>query len=127
MISIKKDLNSHFKRDIKEKHNVKKERAMYGWIIFAIFCLGAFTYQYTQYQLSVVSGDLIGALGLSATQFSSIFSSPMVPAIFFSIIFGVIADKVGMKRLIALAMLLSCIGGIGHVYANSFGSFYAMM
>lgn len=106
---------------------MKKEHTGYGWIIFAIFCLGAFTYQYTQYQLSIVSGDLITTLGLNATQFSSIFSSPMVPAIFFSIIFGVIADKVGMKTLIALAMLLSCIGGIGHVYASSYGSLYAMM
>lgn len=105
----------------------KKKRRNYGWLIVAMFAFGTFSYQYTQYQLSVVAGELIGKLGLTGEQFSSIFTSTMVPAIFLSIIFGIIIDKIGMKLGISIFMLISCIGGVGHVFADSNGTMYVTM
>lgn len=37
---------------------------------------------YAQYQLSVFAPELMGNYGLSTSQFSSIFTSPMIVAIF---------------------------------------------
>jgi MFS transporter, CP family, cyanate transporter len=105
----------------------KKENEKYGWIIVAIFILAAFTYQYTQYQLTIVGKSLMSALQLTAAQFTSIFTAPLIPAIFLSLIVGIIADKAGMKLIIAAGMLLSCIGGIGHVFAGSYGSLFSTM
>ncbi|MDC7126564.1 MAG: MFS transporter [Spirochaetales bacterium] len=105
----------------------KSKNNKYGGIIVGIFILGAFTYQYLQYQLSIVAPDLIGKLNLTAKQFSGIFSGPLVPAVALSIIFGIIADKLGMKVIIAIAMFVSVIGGIGHIYAGSYGTMYTMM
>ena len=105
----------------------QKAKSNYGWIILSLFILGAFTYQYTQYQLSVLSIDLISKLGLTEAQFTSIFTSPLVPAILLSIIVGIAADKLGMKGVIAIGMLISCIGGIGHIFADSYGMMYFTM
>lgn len=102
----------------------KKNYSKYGWVIVALFVFGTFTYQYLQYQMSIVAGDIIGTFGIAEAQFSSLFTSPMIPAIFFSIIFGTIVDRFGMKWVIAAMMLVAAIGGIGHVYASSYGALY---
>lgn len=105
----------------------KKENGKYGWIIVAIFIFAAFTYQYTQYQLAIVGKSLMSVMKLTASQFTSVFTAPLIPAIFLSLLVGIIADKVGMKFIIAAGMLISCIGGIGHVFAGSYGTLFCTM
>jgi len=105
----------------------QKQKINFGWIILAIFALGAFTYQMTQYQLTMVAGELIPKLGLTQAQFSSLVTAPLVPAIVLSIIVGVLADKISIKLIVAIGMIISCIGGLGHIYARTNTTLYATM
>lgn len=105
----------------------QKQKINYGWIILAIFALGAFTYQMTQYQLTMVAGELIPKLGLTEVQFSSLVTAPLVPAIALSIIVGILADKISIKLIVAIGMIISCIGGLGHIFAGTNSTFYATM
>ncbi|SEW12893.1 MFS transporter [[Clostridium] fimetarium] len=105
----------------------QKQKFNYGWIILAIFALGAFTYQLTQYQLTMVAAELIPKLGLTEAQFSSLVTAPLVPAIVLSIIVGILADKISIKIIVAIGMIISCIGGLGHIFATTNTTFYATM
>jgi NNP family nitrate/nitrite transporter-like MFS transporter len=98
-----------------------------AWIILVVYCLGTFVYQYTQYQLAPIAGQLIESLGLTGVQFSSLFTAPMVPAIFISIIFGVVVDKIGIKKSILFFMLLTAIGGMGRIYAGNYALLFTTM
>lgn len=105
----------------------ENQKKYYGWIILTIFALGAFTYQMTQYQLTMVAPELISKLGLSEIQFSSLVTAPLVPAIFLSIITGILADKISIKLIVAIGMFFSCIGGLGHIFASTSTTFYTTM
>jgi MFS transporter, CP family, cyanate transporter len=105
----------------------QKQKTNFGWIILGIFALGAFTYQLTQYQLTMVAEELIPKLGLTEVQFSSLVTAPLVPAILLSIIVGILADKISIKLIVAIGMIISCIGGLGHIFARTNTTFYATM
>lgn len=106
--------------------DLKKDNSR-SWIILAVFCLGTFVYQYTQYQLAPLAGSIIENLKLTPVQFSSLFTAPMMPAIFFSIIFGLIVDKLGMKKSILIGMLVTMIGGIGRIFSGNYGGIFVTM
>ena len=91
-----------------------------GTTILILMCLAIFTSVYTQYQLPSIAGKLTEAFGLSATQFSSIFSAPMIPTILFSIVAGLLVDKVGVKPVIAAGALISALGAILRVWSTNY-------
>lgn len=103
--------------------NTKKE-TKYGWVLVAIVVLGTFTYQMLQYQLSVVQSTIQSTYGIDEAAYSSLFNSPMWPAVFCSIILGLLIDRYGCKLAVALCMLVSAIGGIGHSFAGSYSLMY---
>lgn len=82
----------------------------YSWIVLAIACLALFSPSYTQYQLSPLAPQLIEQFNLSMSQFSSLFSAPMIPAILFSLIAGLMVDKFGIKKVIGIALVVTAIG-----------------
>jgi NNP family nitrate/nitrite transporter-like MFS transporter len=82
----------------------------YRWVVLVIACIAIFSPSYTQYQLSPLAPQIISDLGLTPGQFSGIFTAPMIPSIFLSIVAGVLADKFGIKRVIGIGMLMSAIG-----------------
>ena len=51
------------------------------WLVFAVLCLAYMPASYAQYQLSVFAPDLMADYGLTTSQFSSVFTSPMLVAI----------------------------------------------
>lgn len=82
----------------------------YSWLVLAIACLALFSPSYTQYQLSPLAPQLIDQFNLSMSQFSSLFSAPMIPAILFSLIAGLMVDKFGIKKVIGIALVVTAIG-----------------
>jgi NNP family nitrate/nitrite transporter-like MFS transporter len=90
----------------------------YRWVILLIACIAIFSPNYTQYQLSPLAPQIINDLGLTPGQFSGIFTAPMIPAIFLSIVAGVLADKFGIKRVIGIGMLIAAIGTCLRIISN---------
>lgn len=90
------------------------------WIVFAVLCLAYMPGSYAQYQLSVFAPELITAYGLSTSQFASIFTSPMIVAIFLSFAGGIISDKFGPKRVTSIAFVFALAGLVGRIFADSY-------
>jgi NNP family nitrate/nitrite transporter-like MFS transporter len=103
------------------KENILPEKAnSYRWVVLIIACFGLFTPSYAQYQLPPLAPQIIADLGLSPTQFTSIFSAPMIPAIFLSLVAGLLADKFGIKWTIGIGLILSAIGAFFRIGAGSY-------
>ena len=97
------------------------------WLVFTIMCLAYMPGSYAQYQLSVYAPELIQSFGLTTSQFSSLFTAPMIVAIFLSFVGGMISDKVGSKKVINISFVIAGIGMIGRVFANSYMPFFLCM
>lgn len=59
-------------------------RKRYASMALAAICIGYLAPNYAQYQLSPLATSLIEELSISASQFSSLFTAPMIPAILLS-------------------------------------------
>ncbi len=103
------------------------EKKNYKWLIFVILCLAYMPGAYGQYQLTVFAPNLMSTYGLTTSQFSSVFTSPMIIAIFLSFIGGMISDKVGSKKVINLSFIIAIIGLIGRIFAKSYMPFFLCM
>lgn len=99
---------------------MKEQRDKYRWLVMALLAMGAFTGVYAQFQLPPVAHKVIPDLGLSPSQFSSVFSAPMLPAIFFSIVAGMMADRFGVKKVIAVGLMIAATGAVLRPLAGSF-------
>ncbi|UYO64343.1 MFS transporter [Acetobacterium wieringae] len=86
------------------------KKSNYKWVVLAIVCLAIFSPNYAQYQLAPIAPQLMTTYNLSMTQFSSVFSAPMIPAIFLSLVAGLLVDKFGVKRVISIGLIITAIG-----------------
>ena len=104
---------------------MKKENRK--WLVFAVLCLAYMPGSYAQYQLSVFAPQLMETYGLSTSQFASIFTSPMIVAIFLSFLGGMISDKYGPKKVTGVAFVLAIIGLLGRIFADSYTLLFLCM
>lgn len=96
----------------------------YGWVLVAIIALASFSYQSLEYQLSVMQSTLQNLFSIDENAYSNLFNSPMWPAVFCSIILGLIVDKYGCKWAVAICMGIAAVGGICHAFAGSYSVMY---
>lgn len=102
-------------------------KASYRWVILAVLSLAIFSPNYLQYQLSPLGGRLMETLGITTAQFSAIFSAPMVPAIFLSLVSGILTDSFGPRRVIGVAMFVSALGACFDIFSMGFTGMYVCM
>ncbi len=79
-------------------------------IYFIVFALCFAAPNYAQYQFSPLAPQIISRFGLTDVQFNSIFTAPMLPAIFTSLISGMLVDRYGYKPVIGASILLTALG-----------------
>ncbi len=106
---------------------MRKKNNPYRWVVLAVACIAFFSPSYTQYQLSPLAPQLCQTMGLTASQFSGAFSSPMLPAVFFSLVIGLLADKVGIKWVVGLGLGVSAFGTVLRLFAPSYPLFFSSM
>ena len=106
---------------------MKTTHSNYRWIILAVISFAVFVSNYAQYQLSPVAANIIADYGLNASQFSSVFSAPMVLSIVFSLLSGVIADRFGVKKVLAVGYFVTCAGLIFRIFTTSYLPLYSSM
>ena len=100
----------------------KKEK--YSIVIFLILFLALFSTQYYQFQLSPIAPRLMEALHLTQGEYSAIYSANMWPSVFLGILAGILADRLGVKKISVPAMLIAAAGLLIRPFANSFPLFY---
>ena len=82
----------------------------YKWVVLALTCCLCFLGNFTQYQVSAYATQVMPVLGIDAVGFSLLFLSPMLAAVFLSIPFGVLGDRLGPKVVVAIAFCVSTAG-----------------
>jgi NNP family nitrate/nitrite transporter-like MFS transporter len=95
--------------------------------IFIAYAIAFALPNFAQYQLMPLATRLMEELSLTRGQFTSIFSAPMIPAIFLSLICGVLVDKCGYKYVIAASIILTAIGIFGRIFASNYTQLYICM
>ncbi|MBR2832663.1 MAG: MFS transporter [Oscillospiraceae bacterium] len=95
--------------------------------IFIAYTIAFAVPNFSQYQLMPLATRLMNDLNLTPAQFTSIFSAPMLPAIFLSLICGVLVDKLGYKYVIAGAIIMTALGIYGRLFATNYTQLYICM
>jgi NNP family nitrate/nitrite transporter-like MFS transporter len=103
------------------------ERKNYKYVILALICLCGFNAIYFQYQMSPIAGDIMAQYSLSKFQYSTLFTASMTPAIFISLICGMIVDKIGAKKIIFVCLCLSALGLWMRVFTGKYVVLYLCM
>ena len=103
------------------------EKKNKGTLIAAILFLGMLAGNYFQYQLSPIAGRIIAEYGLTEPQFSRVFTAPMVSAVLLSIVAGVLTDKLGVKKVVGVALAIAAAGLCGRIFASGYTSLFVTM
>ena len=96
-------------------------------LITALVFAGLFLGNYGQFQLAAVPSLIYENYGLNDIQFSTVMTSPMVPAIFFSIVLGVLSDRFGIKKMGTICIVLGVVGYVLRWAFDGYAMLYAGM
>lgn len=99
----------------------------YRWVILFIMWATCFINVAAQFQIAAMAFKIIPELKLSLSQFSMILSAPMLPAVFFSLLAGTLADRFGVKKVVAMGFVFSIIGTYFRYAAHNFWSMFILM
>lgn len=110
-----------------ENDKTKPAPPPYRWALLAIVWLALFIGSYAQAQFPPLAYKIIPALGLTPSQFASVYTAPMLPAVFLGIIAGNLADRFGVKRIASLGLALATIGIFARAAAKSFWQMFPLM
>ena len=99
----------------------------YGVAIVICVMLVLFSPNYAQFQLSPLASQVMETYNLDPTQFSSLFSAAMIPGILLSLVAGLLCDRFGAKRTIALGTAITLLGLVIRVFAPDYSMLFAGM
>lgn len=102
----------------------KKNRIL---LITVLIFVGMFLGNYGQYQLAAVPSMVYEKFSLTDTQFSSIMTAPMIPAIFLSIIMGLLVDRFGIKPMVLLGYAVAAAGFILRMFTDGYNIMFIAM
>ena len=100
---------------------------LYGIFIALIVALATMAGSYNQFQLPPIQEMVQESANLSPAQYVQAFSSPMLPGLFLSLVAGVLIDRFGYRKMIALSLVVSTIGAAGRIFCSSYLPFFISM
>ena len=104
-----------------------RKKSNYGWVMAALAFVVLFIGSYVQYQLSPLAYLIIPEFGLSNSQFSSVFSAPMIPGLCLSLVAGLLCDKYGVKKCITVALTIAVAGIVLRTFSSSYTTLFICM
>lgn len=110
LIGVKKRMNSS------EKYSISS----YRWVILGLAWFSFFTIAMSWYVMPTLEHKLIDLYNITPTQYSTALTIPFLIAGILSLIGGLLADNLGIKKTAALGTLLAGIGIILRVNTNGF-------
>ena len=110
---------------MQENQNVSV--SSYRWVVLAIMWLAMFVSILAQFQVAALSFQIIPELNISPANFAMLLAAPMLPAVLFSLIAGSLADKFGVKRVVAASFVFSTVGIFFRYIPESFLGYFVLM
>lgn len=102
-------------------HKVEQKRASsgYRWLILLLTCGLCFLGNFMQYQVAAYATVIMPQMNIDPVGFSSLFLAPMLAAVFFSLPFGSLGDRLGPKVVILGGFCVSLVGGAIRIFTLS--------
>lgn len=97
-----------------DKRNVRR------YVLLLAVCGIVFAANYAQYQVSGLAHLVVPRLGLTSAQFSAVLLAPFLPAIVLGVPIGVCADRYGVRRLVFVSAIASCVFAAARAACSSF-------
>ncbi|MFR8547144.1 MAG: CynX/NimT family MFS transporter [Lachnospiraceae bacterium] len=98
---------------------IRKSKATVG-LAFIVLCFCYMIPNYAQYQVSPLGSRIVEEYGLQLSQLSLLFSAPMIPAIFLSLLSGLLLDRFGTKSVIGVGLTVTAIGCVIRAFSDSY-------
>lgn len=99
----------------------------YRWVILGIAWLVLACIGWSHFLIPSLAYRLIPELGLTHMQFTLIFTAPILVSVFSSIPGGVLADRYGIRPVVAIAILIAGLSGLARAFTPSFEGMLALM
>lgn len=107
--------------------SIEQRADSYRWLVLLIIFFTHINLNILVFQIGGLASRLIPALHLQPSQLAMVLTVPMLTCAIFGIPAGALADRFGVKSVIAVGLVLSAIGSFGRIGANSFGVLFAWM
>jgi NNP family nitrate/nitrite transporter-like MFS transporter len=99
----------------------------YRWVVLAIMWLTMFISILVQFQVAALSFEIIPALNLTPGSFVMLIGASMLPAVLFALVAGSLADRFGVKKVVAVSFIFSIIGTCFRYIPDSFLGYFILM
>lgn len=99
------------------------KRLLISILVFAFL----FIANYAQYQIAAVPSEVYQSYNLTDTLYSSVMTSPMIPAIFLSVVGGILADRIGLKKVGSIFILIGVAGFFVRMIPGQYGALFGGM
>ena len=97
------------------------------WTVLAVLLLAYFAGNYMQYQLSPISQEIMQSYSITSAMFSKVFSAPMIPAVLFSLVSGILTDRIGAKPVIGFSLIITAAGSILRFFSTTYSALFLSM
>ncbi len=99
----------------------EQKTSSYRWVILLMTFLPCFWMSVCQFQATPYAADLMQRLSLAEQQYATIATAPMLVGVFISFLSGTLGDKFGVKKTVAVALVITTIGAVARAFAPSYG------
>ena len=109
------------------KDNASPVISPYRWVILFIMWCSLFIGLAAQFQIAGLAYKIIPEFKLTPAQFSLVLTAPMLAGVCFSFAAGALADKFGVKQVVAIGFIFSIAGSLFRYAAHDFWELFVLM
>ncbi len=99
----------------------------YSWVVLGLAWLTMVSINWTWQLVPSLSYQLFPALGLDQVKFTLIFTAPVLMAVFTSLLGGMLGDRFGIRRVVAIAAYTAALSGLLRAFMPSFTAMFLLM
>ncbi|GAB4269744.1 MFS transporter [Thermincola ferriacetica] len=99
----------------------------YRWVILIIMWSAVFIGIAAQFQVAALAYKIIPDFKLTPGQYSMILTAPMLAGVCFSFAAGALADRFGVKKVVAVGFVFSIVGVFFRFAAHNFWEMFMLM
>lgn len=99
----------------------------YRWVILGIMWLTICAGLAAQFQVAAFAYQIIPDFKLTQWQYSMVLTAPMLAGLFFSFVAGALADRWGVKKIVAVGFVFSVVGALFRFAAGNFPELFVLM
>jgi len=99
----------------------------YRWVLLGMAWLVLVCIGWSHFLVPSLAYCLIPELGLTHVQFTLIFTGPILVSIFSSLPGGALADRYGIRSVVAISIFMTGAFGLARAFTGSFAGIFALM